>query len=450
MATVNHFLDTRKTDNGFGIIKLRVTHNREQKDYSTKLKIPTTLYDKIKKQGSEIDGRVKDLDLINYHNLLYGTKNNNTIYSDGFIVRAKSIIKKLGNNFNFDTFKHELDNYGKDIILVDERTDILKALIRKSDNLKSRGQITHGTNFGLVAKSFSRFVEYLQNVDPFRLKPKKNFILRFEHIDSDFLNDWSLWMKKYGKSSQKKDGLATPASETTIGIYSRTLKIIFNDAIASKIIDKEIYPFGKNEFIPPAGKNIKKALSKSDIDSIKIYQSENGTLEQRSLDLWLFSYFGNGMNFTDILHLKWSNISDNKKVIVFQRQKTKGNPTIISIKINERMWDIINRWGNERKDIDSYIFPMLNDKLSIIERKAIVHQTVKLTNKYMNKIGEKMGIKSDLNTYHARHSFATQMMRNNAPLQMIKEKLGHKRLSTTESYLGSFEEEAENEYIDKL
>ena len=33
-----------------------------------------------------------------------------------------------------------------------------------------------------------------------------------------------------------------------------------------------------------------------------------------------FSYFGNGMNFTDILHLKWGNITDD--TISFQRQNT--------------------------------------------------------------------------------------------------------------------------------
>lgn len=451
MATVNHFLDTRKTDNGLGIIKLRVTHNREQKDYSTKLKVSTSLYEKLKKQRNEIDGRIKDKDLIECYNLLYGTKDGTTVYSDGFVVRAKNIIKKIGDNFNFDTFKQEFDNYGKDVSLVDEKTDVLTALNLKCTNLKGNGQISHGNSFGLMAKSLSRFVEYLQSVDPNRLKPKKNFILRYEHIDSDFLREWSIWMKQYGKSSQKKNGLPTPVSETTIGIYSRALKTLFNDAISAKIIDKEnTYPFGRNEFIPPVGRNIKKALSKADIESIKAYKPEDGSLEQRGHDLWLFSYYGNGMNFTDILHLKWGDISDNKKVIVFQRQKTKGNPTTISVKIHETMRNAIERWGNERTNSDDYIFPFLNDKLTPKEQKPVVHQTVKLTNKYMNRIGEKLGIESDLNTYHARHSFATQMMRSNAPLQMIKEKLGHRRLSTTESYLGSFEEEVENEYLDML
>ena len=49
-----------------------------------------------------------------------------------------------------------------------------------------------------------------------------------------------------------------------------------------------------------------------------------------------------------------------------------------------------------------------------------------------------------------RYIFATRFLRSNAPLAMIKEKLGHKKISTTESYLGSFEKEIEDKYLDKL
>lgn len=68
----------------------------------------------------------------------------------------------------------------------------------------------------------------------------------------------------------------------------------------------------------------------------------------------------------------------------------------------------------------------------------------------MNQIGAKLEIKEKLNTYVARHSFATRLLRSNAPLAMIKEKLGHKKIATTESYLGSFEKEVEDKYLDKL
>ncbi|WP_259016596.1 tyrosine-type recombinase/integrase [Emticicia fluvialis] len=449
MATVTHFLDTRRTDIGSGIVKLRITHNRIQKDYSTKIKIDTTLYEKIKKQGSEINGRIKDRELINYHNKLYGVKDDINIYADGFIVRAKTIIKKLGDNFDFDVFKDEFDNYGKEIKVKDSKTDVIKALLDKGASLVSNGQFTHGKNFEFAAKSLNRFIEYQKIHYPNKIIPKKNFVLQYEHIDKDFLNAWSNWMKQFGKAPQKKDGTPSPASETTIGIYSRTLRILFNDAIAEKTINEDNYPFGAKKYIPPAGRNIKKALTSQELTKIKEYLPESNTLEQRSHDLWLFSYYGNGMNFTDILYLKWENIIESK-YILFQRRKTRGTPSTIRVKLNETMIATIERWGTENKSKSSYVFPILQDITKPDKQKAEIKQTIKLTNKYMNRIAEKLEISGGLNTYHARHSFATQLMRSNAPLSMIKDMLGHQKITTTENYLGSFEEEVENEYLSML
>lgn len=73
----------------------------------------------------------------------------------------------------------------------DVKTDLIKTLHTKCEALKAKGKITHGTNFGLVAKSLIRFVEYLQKEELNRLKPMKNFVLRFNHVHSTFLTDWS-------------------------------------------------------------------------------------------------------------------------------------------------------------------------------------------------------------------------------------------------------------------
>ena len=452
MATVNYYLDTRKTDEGFGIIKLRITYNREQKDYSTKIKIATSIFEKLKKQGSELDGRIRDNEIISYHQLLFSPKDNRKIFADGFVVRAKTIIKQFGDNFDFDNFKNEFDNYGKETICLDEKTDLIKTLNYKCETLKAKGQLTHGTNFGLVAKSLTRFVEYLQVYDPNQLKPRKNFVLRFSHVDSEFLTNWSAFMKEHGKVSQKKvNGVpigAKGVSETTIGIYSRTLRVVFNDAIEAKIIDRDTYPFGNKRFSPPVGRNIKKALSTSQIDAIKSYIPAPNTLEQRSHDLWLFSYFGNGMNFTDIFHLSWQDITDDK--ILFQRQKTMKSNTTISVRINDTMRVILDRWANKQKNEKDFVFPFLTGINSLEKRKGEIHQIIKVTNYHMNEIGTKLAIKEKLNTYVARHSFATRMLRSNAPLAMIKEKLGHKKIATTESYLGSFEKDVEDKYLDEL
>ena len=47
------------------------------------------------------------------------------------------------------------------------------------------------------------------------------------------------------------------------------------------------------------------------------------------------------------------------------------------------------------------------------------------------------GIEQKLTTYVSRHSFATQAMLNDIPLQAISAMLGHSKLNTTQIYLKS-------------
>jgi len=44
---------------------------------------------------------------------------------------------------------------------------------------------------------------------------------------------------------------------TTISIYLRHLRTPFNQAIDEDIIDRKLYPFGKNKYQPKAPRNIK-------------------------------------------------------------------------------------------------------------------------------------------------------------------------------------------------
>jgi integrase len=451
MATVNHFLDTRNSIDENGIIKLRITHNRIQRDYSTKLKISPDDYVKVK--NHEANGRSKNVEILGFHNLLFAKKGKNeNIKIDGFVLRANKIIEELGVNFNFDTFKDLFDNYDieKEII----KHDVISFLENKCTTLKAKGQISHGIVFGLVGKSLGRFVQYLKEEYPNKLtgyKKNKPYILEFSNLTSDLLEEWQDWLLVEGKASQKKNGTPTGATITTVGIYSRTLRVAFNEAISQNLIDKSLYPFGRDGFTIPKGRNIKKALSNAQLESIKNYQPEPFSTEQRSHDFWLFSYFGNGMNFEDMLRLTWGNIRDTG--IYFERNKTKGKSNedaTIHVRINETMRGVLERQATKRKKDTDLVFPFLNLKESPERQKATIHQVIKTNNVWMNRIGEKLGIEEKLNTYEARHSFATKLMRSNAPLMMISQKLGHAQISTTESYLGSFEQEVEDSYLDML
>ena len=85
--------------------------------------------------------------------------------------------------------------------------------------------------------------------------------LTFDEITGKFLNDYEKWMINSGNSS------------TTVGIYLRSLRTIFNQAIDKGIINKDIYPFKKKIFQIAAGRNIKKALNLQEVEMIFKYET---------------------------------------------------------------------------------------------------------------------------------------------------------------------------------
>lgn len=237
-------------------------------------------------------------------------------------------------------------------------------------------------------------------------------------------------------------------SKTTVGIYARSMRAVVNEAIELKLLARDDYPFGRRRYGIPTGRNIKKALDKPTLS--KLYHSETTTeSQQRARDFWFFSFYGNGMNVKDIIHLKYKNIQG--EYLVFERAKTElttrgGEPIMISCYINEDMLNIIAKWGNKDKHPDNYIFPILSPGLSPIRQFEIKQAFTQYLNKNMAKVSEAAKIEKKVRTMETRHSSSTLMKNAGVSAHYIKESLGHTSLKTTENYLAGFENDQKKEY----
>ena len=266
--------------------------------------------------------------------------------------------------------------------------------------------------------------------------------ISLEDITADFLNDYEVWMTEINSSSI-----------TTVGIYLRALRSIFNEAIERGFILKENYPFGKRKYQIPTGRNIKKALSMKDIEKLYFYAPDaSNEREARAKDFWLFTYFGNGINMKDIALLKYKNIQG--EYIVFERSKThrttRTYPRPITIFINPEMRQIISRWGNPQNSEEGFIFPILEANADALRKRKLIQQFTKMINKWTKRIAEKLDIPIKVTTYTARHSFSTVLKRSGVSTEFISEALGHSNLKTTLSYLDSFENETKKQFAFNL
>ncbi|KAA6310485.1 Tyrosine recombinase XerD, partial [termite gut metagenome] len=300
--------DTRREkQSGLYPIKIQVVYNRVQHYYNT---------------GKELG--------IEEWNVLTDTKSKRliTIHSDiknsfeKVEDAARALVEEGG--FSFDVLNMRL---GK--CLGDTLNSAFKA---KIDSLVESGAIGNSITYSCSYKHLEKYA---------------GTKIAFDSITVD-------WLKKYEKAMLEED-----KSYTTISMYIRSIRALFNEAKSAGIIKEAQYPFGKGKYEIPIGKGRKMALSLQQIKQIITY-TDGVEATEHYRDLWFFSYLCNGININDMLKLKYSNIDGDE--IHFYRSKTlhtSKEKKEIEALLTLEMKQIIERWGNPDKSPDNYVFPFL-------------------------------------------------------------------------------------------
>ncbi|WP_018611596.1 site-specific integrase [Segetibacter koreensis] len=393
--TATLFLDNRKAKkDGKYPVKLTIYYSGDKKRYSSGFDLTKQEWEKIN------SGRLRD-------NNLKEIKIKLDLYKE----KARLISGKI-TPFTFYSFEKQFFEYTK------TKTDFLLRtwFAGYINQLKEEGRI--GTSFS--------YRTTMNSLEQFRPK------MLLQDITPDFLKSYEKYLLDLKKSP------------STVGIYLRSLRAIINKAIDSQVLKQENYPFKKFEI--PAGRNIKKALNEAEIKKLLQYEPVD-VKQQKALDFWIFSYLCNGINFTDILHLKPENVDTT--FIHFIRAKTKNTRKKdirpIKVGLNSRAVEIIEKWENKAPG-NPYLFPILEEGISATTVKYRCQRFIKWVNKHMEAIRLDLGIKNKVGTYVARHSFSTVLKRKGVSTDFIKEALGHSTNAVTENYLDSFADEVKLEY----
>lgn len=210
----------------------------------------------------------------------------------------------------------------------------------------------------------------------------------FRDIDAKWLRRYEDWLHERG------------SSDTTISQLFRTLRSVFNKAIELQLVKRDYYPFDSYKVSKFDTRTKKRAIAKEDIRKV-ITLDLSGTypLARLARDLFLFSYFGAGINFADIALLKYANIRDGR--VQYIRKKT-GKP--ISFRLTDEMQGLIANYRREGQTDEDYIFPILERRIHKTEQQRFdrTHKMIRNTNRWLCKIGQMVGIEH-LTTYLVRH-----------------------------------------------
>ena len=406
---ISIYLDTRRaTNEGKFPVKLRVftSQPRKQKLFPTKFKFTQDEFDKIwtirpKKEYKPTKQKI-----------------------DNVLLHAENVADLL-NPFTFEQFEKKL------FIKAGDTTRLQYLYKTQIEELTTNRQLNTASTYDLAQKSFGRFCQH---------KKKKYNTLTLFDIDKKWLNDFESYMTN-----------DLNRSSTTVSMYVRTLRTLFNKAIDEKEINKEFYPFGKRKYQIPATKKVKKALSKQQL-SVLFKSNPLNQYQQKAKDLWFFSYACNGMNIKDICLLKYKDISEGR--LTFIRAKTKltrkTDLTPISVHLNDYANHVIELYGSEDKSPENHVFPFLNGITDPIVQRLKIQAFTRFINQHIKKLSVANGLTDEISTYWARHSFATQGIKNGASMAFMQELIGHQSPDTTQKYFAGFDDETKKEFSESL
>lgn len=219
--------------------------------------------------------------------------------------------------------------------------------------------------------------------------------------------------------------------QSSIAIRMRTLRAIFNQAIKSQIITEKQYPFKQYKISQLKESGKKEYLNEEEIELLKAYEPKDKK-QAFAKDMFLFSYYGRGINFLDLIKLEKNFLNGDR--ISYIRSKTGFH---VSFKINDYAGLILKKY--QAASDSKFIFNIINTENPT--QVYLKNRTKKILTYYINQQLKEIMLQLEINkhiTYYcARHSFATVLKFNNISIETIREALGQKDIKSTMSYLGT-------------
>lgn len=386
-------------------VTLRVTYKGERRYYATGFHLSKDEWKSYK--GGSNRGKLKEL---RFEQPAILNKANNVI----------EIIEDKDENFAFSRFN---DLYFRK---QEARGGVLEAFEAYIGQFKEQGKISSAQSYQTAKASLETFIN------------KKR--IAFADITPQLLKSYEKSVVDSGKS------------RSTVGVYLRNLRTIFNKAIQDGVVQQEHYPFGHRKYIIPSSEAREKALSKDVLSILYTYEGDETTNEALCKDIWFFIYYCNGMNVKDVCRLKYRNIvRDSLSFIRAKTENSVNRVRPIIVPLNEEITRIIGKWGNKPAHPDYYIFPFYSKVITPEEERRISQNLTKMINNHMKKIVKKLELDFDITTYSARHSHSNILNLEGAPTRLIADNLGHSSIHTTEKhYLAAFDDETKRKYSDSL
>lgn len=257
----------------------------------------------------------------------------------------------------------------------------------------------------------------------------------FHQIDESFLNKLKVFL--IGSKG---------VSERAVVNHYVFIRTIFNRAISNNLVDAKYYPFGKGRVKIKYPESVKIGLDGEEIRAIEEMTLKQGSPQWHTRNVFLFSFYLAGVRISDVLHMKWSDITEDRL-----SYKMGKNNKVVSLKMPSKAIEIINYYKDQAENETELIFPELK-KAKLSDTKDVhakIRTATKKFNKYLKTIGEELNIKKKITTHIARHSFGNIAGDKVSP-QMLQKLYRHTSINTTIGYQGNFIHKDADDALDSV
>lgn len=166
---------------------------------------------------------------------------------------------------------------------------------------------------------------------------------------------------------------------------------------------------------PRMGQRIPKFLTEEDIETLR---EACATPREHAIVEFLYT---TGCRIGETVALNKSAIDWQNNSVIVHGKGDKDREVYFTTKC--RIW--LKKYLESRRDNDPALFvtERAPRRISISQMRGII-----------KKIADRAGIKANVYPHRLRHSYATHLLNNGAPMEAIQQLLGHKKAETTQIY----------------
>ena len=226
---------------------------------------------------------------------------------------------------------------------------------------------------------------------------------------------------------------ARGCSWNTVSTYMRTLRATHNRAVERRL----------TAYVPQLFKHVytgtradrKRAMEHEEIARLLNKSLPPTTMSKelkRTKGMFVLMFMLRGLPFVDLAYLRKKDVEGN--TITYRRKKTGRT---LSVTLTDEAIQLLRENANRNPD-SPYLFSFLTQKEGTAEAYHEYQVALRRFNQQLILLKEVMGIRSELSSYTARHTWATMAYYCEVHPGIISEAMGHSSITVTETYLKPF------------